>query len=59
MRMRAPALLLLALWMAPPAVEAGLFGGSSNQKKLPKPRKMVEIKSYDAAKYAKVHKLYP
>jgi hypothetical protein len=44
MRIRIPALLVLALWLVP-SVEAGMFG---NKKRLPKPIKMVQIRPHDA-----------
>ena len=56
MSIRALAVLMLALWAAPSAVEAGLFG-SSNKKKLPKPIKMVKFRPHDTERLAKVHRL--
>jgi hypothetical protein len=54
MRLRIPALLVLAL-MLTPCLEAGLF--SSNKKKLPKPIKMIDIRRHDAKRLANPTKL--
>jgi hypothetical protein len=51
MRMRASALLLLAFGLAPSAVLA------SNQKRLPKPIKMVHIRPHDASRLSKLSKV--
>ena len=51
MMKRASALLLLAFWLAPTAVLA------SNQKKLPKPIKMVHIRPHDASRLSKLSKV--
>jgi len=51
MRMRATALLLLAVGLAPSAVLA------SNQKRLPKPIKMVHIRPHDASRLSKLSKV--
>jgi hypothetical protein len=56
MTIRIPALLLLALWLAP-SVEAGLFG-SSNKKKLPKPINLTHMRSGDSKRLSKLPKIH-
>jgi hypothetical protein len=55
MTIRIPALLLLALWLAP-SVEAGLFG--SGKKKLPKPIEMTHMRSGDSKRLSKLPKIH-